>query len=43
MMDVRAVLTAHHNRLILQFSVSHFRLSLDCNTLCVDIDNRSLV
>ena len=28
MMDVRAVLSAHHNHLILQFSLSYFRLSL---------------
>ena len=43
MVDVRAVLTAHHNHLILQFSLNHFRLSLDFNTLCVVIDNRPLV
>ena len=34
-MDIRAVLSAHRNHLILQFSLSHFRFSLDCNTLLV--------
>ena len=29
MMDVRAVLSAQHNHLILQFSLSYFRLSLE--------------
>ena len=43
MMGAQAVLFAHHNHLILQFSflyviivnIAHFRLSLDCNTLCL--------
>ena len=33
--DNRHLLLAHHNQLILQFSLSHFRFSLDCSTLCV--------
>ena len=33
MMDVRAVLSTHHNNLILQFSLSYFRLSLEYNIL----------
>ena len=35
MMDVRAILSAHHNHLILQFSLSYFRLSLEYNILYV--------
>ena len=34
-MDVRVVLSAHQNHLILQFSLSYFRLSLEYNILCV--------
>ena len=29
MMDVRAILSAYHNHLILQFSLNYFRLSLE--------------
>ena len=32
-MDVRAVLSKHHNNLILQFSLHYFRLSLEYNIL----------
>ena len=32
-MDIRAVLSTHHNNLILQFSLSYFRLSLEYNIL----------
>ena len=39
-MDVRAVLSAHHNHLILQFSLSYFRLSLEYN-MKVKNDHRS--
>ena len=33
--DNRHLLLAHHNQLLLQLSLSHFRLSLDCSTFCV--------